>query len=358
MDTLIEPLNSDSDLRILTDWSAVGSSGQSREAALGSIIVHAALIVLLALAPASVFETRKPLPVITRITPLVAPRIKLIQPNPGKAKISNTANLESLLPRPRVQPPQAPPSTTRPAARTPGKPFVAPPAPVPAPPPAPPQIAEPPKMETAVNPNPVTKNPPGAQTPPTPPPPPQIQPEEKPKLAFETPGAASSQPQGPGRLTVPSSSVMDAIRSMPHAGAGGVTVGDSGSGPGGLGPGMNRPPSPGKLATNATILSDPQGVDFTPYMLKVLAAVKRNWFAIYPESARLGTRGKVALVVSIDRSGNIPSLKISVPSGVLALDRAAVAGVSASQPLPPLPSEFHGNQIMLQLVFAYNMPVN
>ena len=354
MDTLIEPLKSDSELRILTDWSAAGSSVRSREAALGSIAVHAALIVLLALAPASLFETRKPLPAATRITPLVAPRIKLIQPNPGKAKISNTANMESLLPRPPVQQPQAPPSTTRPAAQTPGKPFVAPPAPVPAPPPVP-QIAEPPKIETAINQNPVTKSPPGAQTPP---PPPQIQPEEKPKLAFETPGAASSQPKGPGQMPVPSSSVMDAIRGMSHAGSGGVTVGDTGSGLGGLGPGMNRPPSPGKLATNATILSDPQGVDFTPYMLKVLAAVKRNWFAIYPESARLGTRGKVALVLSIDRSGNIPSLKISVPSGVLALDRAAVAGVSASQPLPPLPSEFHGNQVMLQLVFAYNMPVN
>ncbi len=135
-------------------------------------------------------------------------------------------------------------------------------------------------------------------------------------------------------------------------------MGDTGTGLGGLGPSMNRSPSQGRLATNATILSDPQGVDFTSYMLKVLAAVKRNWFAIYPESARLGSRGKVALVLSIDRSGNIPSLKISMPSGILALDRAAVAGVSASQPLPSLPAEFRGNQIMLQLVFAYNMPVN
>jgi TonB family protein len=358
MDTVIEPQpKSDSELRILTDWSAAGPGARSREAALGSIAVHAALVVLLMLAPAGVFESHKPLEVATQITPLVAPRIKLTQPNPGKAKITNTANMESLLPHPLVQPPQAPPSTTRPAAQTPGKPIVAPPEPVPAPPPAPPpQIAAPPKIEAATNQNPVTKEPPGQQT--LSAPPPQIQPEEKPKLAFETPGAPPSRPAGPGRLAVPSSSVADAIREMSHEGSGGLTVGDTGSGPGGLGPGINRSPSPGRLATNATILSDPQGVDFTPYMLKVLAAVKRNWFAIYPESARLGSRGKVALVLSIDRSGNIPSLKISMPSGILALDRAAVAGVSASQPLPPLPSEFRGNQIMLQLVFAYNMPVN
>jgi TonB family protein len=353
MDTVIEPQQkSDSELRILTDWSAAAAGARSREAALGSIAAHAALVALLTLTPAGLFESRKPLEVATQITPLVAPRIKLTQPNPGKAKITNTANMESLLPRPLIRPPQAPPSTTRPAAQAPGKPFVAPPEPAPAPVP---QMPEPPKIETATTQTPPTKTPFGAQTPQ---PPPQIQPEEKPKLAFEIPGAPSSTPRGPGRLAVPSPSVMDALRDMSHAGSGGITVGDTGTGPGGLGPGMNRPPSAGRLATNATILSDPQGVDFTSYMLKVLAAVKRNWFAIYPESARLGSRGKVALVLSIDRSGNIPSLKISMPSGILALDRAAVAGVSASQPLPPLPSEFHGNQIMLQLVFAYNMPVN
>jgi len=358
MDTVTEPKpKSDPELRLLTDWSAAGDGARSREAALGSIAVHGALVVLLFLAPAGIFESHKPPLVATQITPLVAPRIKLTQPNPGKAKITNTANMESLLPRPLIQPPQAPPSTTRPAAPTQGKPYVAPPEPAPAPPPVP-QLAVPPKIETAVNQNPVTKEPPGQQTPAPPPPPPQIQPEEKPKLAFETPGAAPSPSASPGRLAVPSSSVMDAIREMSHGPSGGVTVGDTGTGLGGLGPSMNRSPSPGRLATNATILSDPQGVDFTSYMLKVLAAVKRNWFAIYPESARLGSRGKVALVVSIDRSGNIPSLKISMPSGILALDRAAVAGVSASQPLPSLPSEFHGNQIMLQLVFAYNMPVN
>jgi TonB family protein len=129
-------------------------------------------------------------------------------------------------------------------------------------------------------------------------------------------------------------------------------------GPGGLGPGMNRPPSPGRLETNARVLSDTQGVDFAPYMLKVLSAVKRNWYAVYPESARLGTRGRVALVMTIDRSGSVPSLKISVESGVRALDLAAVAGVSAASPFPPLPSEFHGSQIRLQLVFAYNLPIN
>jgi outer membrane biosynthesis protein TonB len=46
---------------------------------------------------------------------------------------------------------------------------------------------------------------------------------------------------------------------------------------------------------------------------------------------------------------------IETPSGVEALDRAAVAGISASVPFPPLPSEFKGSEIRLQFAFKYNV---
>jgi TonB family protein len=188
---------------------------------------------------------------------------------------------------------------------------------------------------------------------------PQIQPEEKPKLAFETPGGPPQPPRpGTGKIAVPSGSVSEAVRTMPRSGSGGVMVGDAGSGIGGLGEGMNLPPAPGKIGSNLELLSDPMGVDFRPYMIKVLAAVRRNWFSIMPESAKLGSRGKVALQFSIDREGKVPKLVIVTPSGIQALDRAAVAGVSASNPFPPLPTEFRGPQIRLQLVFSYNVPTN
>ena len=35
--------------------------------------------------------------------------------------------------------------------------------------------------------------------------------------------------------------------------------------------------------------------------------------------------------------------------------RAAVAGISASNPFPPLPGDFKGNQVRLQFNFAYNL---
>ena len=58
---------------------------------------------------------------------------------------------------------------------------------------------------------------------------------------------------------------------------------------------------------------------------------------------------------AIARDGSVPKLVIAVPSGADSLDRAAVAGVSASNPFPPLPGEFTGAQIRLQFTFSYNM---
>ena len=87
----------------------------------------------------------------------------------------------------------------------------------------------------------------------------------------------------------------------------------------------------------------------------ILASVKRNWMAVMPESARLGRPGRVAIQFAIARNGSVPKLVIVSPSGTDAFDRAAVAGVSASNPFPPLPAEYRGEQVKLQLNFAYNI---
>jgi outer membrane biosynthesis protein TonB len=42
-------------------------------------------------------------------------------------------------------------------------------------------------------------------------------------------------------------------------------------------------------------------------------------------------------------------------SGSAPLDQAAVAGLSMSNKLPPLPSDFRGFQVRLAFSFAYNV---
>jgi TonB family protein len=103
------------------------------------------------------------------------------------------------------------------------------------------------------------------------------------------------------------------------------------------------------------ILSDTLGVDFGPYLARVVFVVKRNWYSMIPESARLGEKGRVGIVFEILKDGTVPQLRLVASSGSDALDRAALAGIRASIPFPPLPEEFTGNHLVLQFIFLYNV---
>jgi len=320
----------------------------------GSAAIHVLLAMMLWKVPifeARAFRSAPEITIVRKVTPIYAPAMEPTQNTPNKAKINRDFDVDSLKPRPAVQLPDGPPSTKRQAART--------PVPVPEPrletPPKP--LAEPPRVDAAIQAR--TVMPPQLGVPDAPPPP-QIQPQEKPKLAFEPIGAGgtgNTPAQGPRRVPLPSTTLSDMTAAAArNRQSGGIMVGDSGDGLGGVGEGINLPPSPGKTGSNLELLSDPQGVDFRPYLVQVLAAVRKNWFAVIPESARIGTqRGRVLVQFAIDRKGAVPKLVISVGSGAQPLDRAAVAGISASNPFPPLPAMFKGDQIRLQLTFSYNM---
>jgi TonB family protein len=105
------------------------------------------------------------------------------------------------------------------------------------------------------------------------------------------------------------------------------------------------------------ILSDTQGVDFGPYLQQVQQIVKRNWYPLVPESAEspLYKKGKVYIVFTILRDGQVAGMHYVSSSGDVALDRAAYAGISASNPFPSLPREFSGPSLTLQFDFFYNL---
>jgi TonB family protein len=105
----------------------------------------------------------------------------------------------------------------------------------------------------------------------------------------------------------------------------------------------------------AQILSDTQGVDFGPYLARIIYMVRQNWYAVIPESARLGQKGRVMLDFDIQKDGAVPGVDLAASSGAEPLDRAAEAAINASIPFPPLPSEFHGNHLKLRFIFLYNL---
>jgi TonB family protein len=110
----------------------------------------------------------------------------------------------------------------------------------------------------------------------------------------------------------------------------------------------------GQALGNLDILSDTRGVDFGPYLNRILHAVRENWYLHIPESVRDGKKGKLAIEFAILKDGSIAGLQLTDSSGDIPLDRAAWAGITDSNPFPPLPTEFPGQYLSLRFRFYYN----
>lgn len=324
------------DLQLLMSWAPDrDETVRMWTAVIGTLLVHLLLIGGLGVMPRQTgnryeYRARK-LPQITR---LVDPTTVLTQKAPNKDKVSKVLAVQS--PSPSISVP-----TPAPGARA--RKFQ-PPIPEPTRPPAvAPQVVEPPKVETA-------QNVPQIALPQAP----QIQPSEtKPKLAFENPTSPTPNPNGNSRFSTSGDTVKQAVKELSRGGNPGISGSDTFDL--GNGTGLNMPPSPGRPRMEYELKSDPMGVDFRPYILRALATVRRNWFAVYPDSAKLGSRGQVVVSFAIAKDGKVTKAVLSTESGTRALDIAAVSAISASTPFPPLPAEFHGDRIVLAFTFSYNL---
>jgi TonB family protein len=116
--------------------------------------------------------------------------------------------------------------------------------------------------------------------------------------------------------------------------------------------GLNSP-AHGRQYGALQILSDTQGVDFEPYLQRVLQEVKEHWYELIPESAEM-KKGKLALEFSIMPDGHVQGLTLRLSSGDVALDRPAWGSITGSDPFPPLPAEFKGPSLDLRFRYYYN----
>jgi TonB family protein len=184
----------------------------------------------------------------------------------------------------------------------------------------------------------------------TPSPPPEESKEESRLRLMDVPPAGSG---GNTQLRVPLSTPGEAIQQSLEAAARG-RAGGSGSGSGDSAA-QFRNYDPNFSTEAPLILSDTRGVDFGPYLARVVFNVRRNWYSMIPVAARLGQKGRVAIIFEILKDGSVPELRLVGSSGSDPLDRAAVGSIRASNPFPPLPDEFTGNHLVLQFIFLYNL---
>ena len=187
-------------------------------------------------------------------------------------------------------------------------------------------------------------------------PPARVEPPQRAQLEPPKSDPSSAPFQLPGS---PGRSLEDSLRSVgknPSSG-GARALSFGGRIPGGpLGSGS----SGGQAYGNIELLTPTEGVDFSNYLARVLASVRRNWYAVIPESARLGERGKVVLQFRIMRDGSVPpgEPQLMRTSGRQPLDFAAMSSIRTSNPFEPLPAQFSGPFIELRFIYLYNLPLD
>ena len=298
-----------------------------------SILIHAALVALLIYQP-KLFSRRPPTAAEQEIA-----RKQMVLLLPPGAFESARPEPRVVTPPPRVKvdprvlrqiaPPQPAPQPVQPRV----DPRELPSAPVPQPNAAPPPSAPTPKQEAAA----------------------------APKL--ETPDAPVAHPN----LMLPKSSsgtlrdtLQDLSRSAATRGNGTYAPDPRGGPPPGAGGGHQGAGGPGIGMGPVQILTPTEGVDFNDYIQRVIASVRRNWYAVMPESAQLGDKGIVVLEFSIHRDGSVPGNEPDKlrGSGKEPLDRAAISAIRSSNPFDHLPQAFTGPEIRLRFIFLYNLPVD
>lgn len=186
---------------------------------------------------------------------------------------------------------------------------------------------------------------------PTPPAPaPKKQPKEEAQLHLNN--VKPLDTKGLPKITIPNSTPGQAIQQSLHA----AIQNPNGMGDAGPGDSMNQMQNinPNFSTSGPIILSNTRGVNFGPYLARVVYIVRRNWYSLIPESARLGEKGRVALVFEITKDGSVPKLRLLASSGSPALDQAALASIRASNPFPPLPQQFTGKHLILEFIYFYN----
>jgi TonB family protein len=65
-------------------------------------------------------------------------------------------------------------------------------------------------------------------------------------------------------------------------------------------------------------------------------------------------KGKLAIEFAITKDGQVADMRLVSSSGDVALDRPAWGSITASNPFPPLPSQFNGPYLSLRFRFYYN----
>ncbi|MCU1322617.1 MAG: energy transducer TonB [Acidobacteriaceae bacterium] len=188
----------------------------------------------------------------------------------------------------------------------------------------------------------------------------------------QAPPQQQQQPQQPLPPAPPQQAMVDAPRPAPTKPNFGNQSQSAGSairqaaqgaaqsrGQGGGNFGASLPASHGGMNTGVEVLSDTQGVDFGPYIRRILSDIQRNWEPLIPEEARppLNKQGETLIRFTIGSNGRIVAMNLDNSTHDDAINKACWSAITSEGQFPPLPKEFKGPVLELRLLFLTNKPL-
>ncbi len=164
-----------------------------------------------------------------------------------------------------------------------------------------------------------------------------------------TPVPEAPLPQAPTRPNFStggsaSQEMQQAMQGSAHAGSGGSVGIQGGTGRGAA------------LGQGVDILSDTQGVNFQPYLQRILRQIYEQWIPLIPEEAQppLSKQGATLIRFTINSDGTISAMHLDGSTHDDALNRAAWGSITGVGQFPPLPKEFHGPNLELRIHYLVN----
>jgi hypothetical protein len=132
-----------------------------------------------------------------------------------------------------------------------------------------------------------------------------------------------------------------------HSGGGGVGIQGS----------PNGPVAARGMGTGVDILSDTQGVDFQPYLQKILREIYETWLPLIPEEARppLNKQGEALIRFTIMPDGTIgANMSLDGSTHDDAINKSCWGSITGVGQFPPLPKQFHGPNLELRIHYLVN----
>jgi len=115
-------------------------------------------------------------------------------------------------------------------------------------------------------------------------------------------------------------------------------------------PASEAPPAGSGEAVVALDSADPR---YRPYLVGVKQRIWERWNApVFPQGQ--AARGALVVEFTLTRTGRLAASEVREPSGVPALDRAALDAVARAVPFMPLPASIAGESMRVRARFVYD----